>query len=676
MVSAPFAAYIAVSACRSRSAALNRGPPIAIPTLARVPTTASARVIGAAIAASTVSATRRARFGAHPGSRTANSSPPSRATTAPSGTQPPIRWPTISSSTSPTSWPNASLTSLNLSRSRSSTTGTSAESESSSSGSAASWASACSIRSVSSTRFGSPVSVSWVASCRNCCSNWAPRSATTMCPARVCTRVRSSRSKVDASPSRSVTISTPPRVAVGSGTIIASRAPRATSHCRMPRSRVCRAITIGSTFSRTRASSQSYDPAAATRSLLKLSSSVIRSRRSVVSSRCRVSCTSPAFSNRRVLPSSVSAQLLHGTGAHPLLDEIVHQGQRLVPPSENQIAPVDQRCGGDEHDDQGDSEPALAEQHGHQHRGRRAQQAEHRQRQQHLGDLGRGQPALMPRNHHQNQATHGQIAQTQHQVTDRRGAQVKLHAGTEQQVQGQPHHRRLEGVRRQVVGGLQDRQPLPAEHQHRAEHPGQHQRPRVEEQHAQQQRHPGQRERVGLATQFDVQQGDLGTQEGQHETAEQDDRWGERRQLQHPARWRGQSRGHPAERQNGRQRAGGDSGESSPPDGHLVPARIGPARSGAPGNRPLDTRPVRQQHCRRGDEGPGTAIAPPDCSDACWLPHISPRLHCVSVDYLSSQECIVAWPAVCPPIGCRCGSRDQRRACCTRSRGSPAFTPE
>ena len=47
------------------------------------------------------------------GSSTANSSPPSRATTSPGRTLWVSRWPTICSSRSPTGWPRVSLTSLN-----------------------------------------------------------------------------------------------------------------------------------------------------------------------------------------------------------------------------------------------------------------------------------------------------------------------------------------------------------------------------------------------------------------------------------------------------------------------------------------------------------------------------------------------------------------------------------
>ncbi len=57
------------------------------------------------------------------GSRTANSSPPIRATSAPAGSVPAIRCATITSSSSPTACPNRSLTALKPLRSSSSTWG-------------------------------------------------------------------------------------------------------------------------------------------------------------------------------------------------------------------------------------------------------------------------------------------------------------------------------------------------------------------------------------------------------------------------------------------------------------------------------------------------------------------------------------------------------------------------
>ena len=89
-----------------------------------------------------------------PSSRTANSSPPSRATESTARTQPTSRAATILSSSSPSAWPNRSLTPLKPSRSRNRTA--SAE--------PLRWArcTACSTRSRNSVRLGSDVR----ASCR------------------------------------------------------------------------------------------------------------------------------------------------------------------------------------------------------------------------------------------------------------------------------------------------------------------------------------------------------------------------------------------------------------------------------------------------------------------------------------------------------------------------------
>ncbi len=113
--------YMAVSASRSRSSGVDWPPgraatPVLTPTVA----VTAASTNGSTRQASSRRAASAASSWTAPGSRTMNSSPPSRARVSPSRRQPANRAPTCRSSSSPASCPRVSLTCLNPSRSRNS----------------------------------------------------------------------------------------------------------------------------------------------------------------------------------------------------------------------------------------------------------------------------------------------------------------------------------------------------------------------------------------------------------------------------------------------------------------------------------------------------------------------------------------------------------------------------
>nr|WP_167978006.1 hypothetical protein [Lentzea indica] len=153
------AAYIAMSACRNNSwpSPESEGHS-ATPTLPAISSSRPSSVTGMANAERILSATMRA-FSAEPtpGSSTANSSPPRRATRSVSRTAHERRLATWRSSRSPEWCPSESLTSLNLSRST--------ISNASGSSFLRAFVTASSIRRASSDRLARPVNASWWASC-------------------------------------------------------------------------------------------------------------------------------------------------------------------------------------------------------------------------------------------------------------------------------------------------------------------------------------------------------------------------------------------------------------------------------------------------------------------------------------------------------------------------------
>ncbi len=171
----------------------------------------------------------RAWFGVAPGSRTPNSSPPSRATVHSGATAAVRRRATWVSSSSPAWWPRVSLTSLKRSRSMNSTATLSAHGSR-----AVSWAS-------NSVRFGRPVSMSCRDSCVSRSSSRPLRSAMAAWPATPSRAVTSAGSNVLCSPRRLPTNRVPATPSSpGTATSTPSRTPSASRWSATARSRVLR----------------------------------------------------------------------------------------------------------------------------------------------------------------------------------------------------------------------------------------------------------------------------------------------------------------------------------------------------------------------------------------------------------------------------------------------------